>query len=108
MYGDVVSLHSRPALVWSGPGTLEIKTHPFPTTTMGKIVEVRIVLDDNLPDDRAGVLRCGSVKSYDKNGRLCIDHQDLVDNTEYPSKKAMIFAVAQRLKFHSSIVSIDE
>lgn len=73
---------------------------------MGKIVEVRIELDDTVPAYMAGIIRCGSVRSYDKNGKLCVDHKELVDNTEYHSEAEMIFDVARRLKFHSSIISI--
>ena len=73
---------------------------------MGKIVEVRIELDDTMPDYMAGIIRCGSVRSYDKNGKLCVDHKELVDNAEYRTEAEMIHAVAKRLKFHSSIISI--
>ena len=73
---------------------------------MGKIVEVRIVLDDTVPEYMAGIIRCGSVRSYDNNGKQCVDHKELVDNAEYRSEAEMIFAVSRRLKFHSSIISI--
>lgn len=73
---------------------------------MGKIVEVRIELDDSAPEFLMGLIRCQSVRSYDANGKLCIDHKDLVDNQDFHSEAAMIFALSKRLKLHSSIFNI--
>jgi tRNA isopentenyl-2-thiomethyl-A-37 hydroxylase MiaE len=75
---------------------------------MGKIVEVIVELDDEVPEFMAGTIRCGSVRSYDANGKLCVDYQDLIDNTIYHSEAELIEDVSRRLKFHSSIISISQ
>jgi hypothetical protein len=74
---------------------------------MGKFVEIRIELDENVPESMAGIIRCGSVRAYDANGKLCKDWQDLVDQAEYHSEREMIFAVAKRLKFPADMISIE-
>ena len=73
---------------------------------MGKIVEIRIELDDNVPESMAGIIRVGSVRSYDKNGKECVDYPELVDNAEYHTEREMIFAVAKQLKFPTGMISI--
>jgi hypothetical protein len=75
---------------------------------MGKIVEIRIELDDTVPEYMQGMVRCGSVRSYDAKGKMCIDHKELVDNVEYQNETDMIVAVATRLKFPASMISVVE
>jgi hypothetical protein len=74
--------------------------------TMKKIAYVKVVLDDNVPEDMDGVIRCGSVISEDENGNKISDPQDLIDNTEYNSNEELIVSVAGRLGVDESIVDI--
>jgi hypothetical protein len=69
------------------------------------IVSVTISIDDNIPEYMIGIVRCGSVVSEDSNGNE-IDHQELIDNTEYHSEKEMVFDIAKRLKIDSSIIEV--
>ena len=69
------------------------------------VVSVTISIDDNIPEYMIGIVRCGSVVSEDSNGNE-IDHQELIDNTEYHSEKEMVFDIAKRLKIDSSIIEV--
>lgn len=73
---------------------------------MGRIVEIVVELDGDVPEDMEGVVRCGSVRSYDENGKLCIDYKELVDNTPYANEADLVFDVARRLKFPVSMIRI--
>lgn len=68
---------------------------------------VRITLDDNVPKSMSGIIRCGSVISEDENGKQIKDHQELVDNTEFPSEEQLIAYVAKHLGVSESIVEIE-
>ena len=46
------------------------------------IKRVVVYLDDDVPDYMDGIIRIGSVISYDENDNDK-NHQDLVDNTEF-------------------------
>lgn len=72
---------------------------------MLSIVKVEIYLDDNVPECMDGIIRCGSVISYDKNNTK-LDHQDLIDNTEYYSEDELVKDIAERLKVNKSIIKI--
>ena len=75
---------------------------------MGKIVEIVVELDDDVPEFMMGIVRCASVRSYDKNGKLCVDYKELVDNTPYTSEADLLFDVARRVKFPVSMIRIEE
>ena len=64
--------------------------------------------DDNAPEYIAGIIRCGSVISFDENGKELNNHQDLIDNTEFRSQAEMINYVAAELHVCSnSVVVVD-
>mgnify|MGYP000932441177 CR=1 FL=1 len=69
------------------------------------IVYVKIYLDDNVPEYMTGILRCGSVFSYDEEDNET-DHQDLIDNTEYHSEDEMKKDIASRLNIDPDIIEI--
>ena len=71
------------------------------------ITEVKITLDDNVPEDMLGIIRCGHVLTIDKNGDE-ESHEELIDNTEYHSTKELIADISKRLNVDPEIVSIDE
>jgi len=73
---------------------------------MKKIINVIIYLDDNVPKYMSGIIRCGSIISEDEDNNE-IDHQDLIDNTEFHSVEDLINYVADKLKVHKNIVQID-
>ena len=75
---------------------------------MKKIVYVKIYLDDDMPEDMNGILRCGSVISEDEDGNELKDHQELIDNAEFQSEKALIKYVAEKLSVEIDIVTIEE
>lgn len=74
-------------------------------STLLQTVRVEVMLDDTVPEDLEGIIRCGTVQSFDAVGRLK-DHQDLVDNTEYSSRSKMISDVARRLRVPKDIIEI--
>ncbi|MBF0349962.1 MAG: hypothetical protein HQM11_02970 [SAR324 cluster bacterium] len=74
---------------------------------MEKIVSVTVTLDQNVPEAMAGIIRCGSVISEDKNGNTVKDHHELIDNKEYHSKEELISDIAKRLKVSTSIIHIE-
>lgn len=73
-----------------------------------KVAKVEVVLDDNVPEYMAGIVRCGSVYSYDKDDELIMDHQDIIDNTEYHSIDELIDDVSKRLGVKADIIEIVE
>lgn len=75
---------------------------------MKKIACVKIYLDDDMPEDMNGILRCGSVISEDEDGNELKDHQELIDNAEFQSEKALIKYVAEKLGVEIDIVTIEE
>lgn len=64
-------------------------------------------MDDNVPEYMDGIIRCGSVLSYDKNS-IEVDHQELIDNTEYHSEDELVEDIAKRLEVNKSIIEIIE
>ena len=62
--------------------------------------------DDIVPGYVEGIISCGSVRCYHKNGNGCVDQKGMIDNAEYCTEAEMILAVSRRLKFPSSIISI--
>lgn len=75
---------------------------------MKEIAYVKIYLDDDVPEDMSGILRCGSVISEDEDGNQLKDHQELIDNSEFHSEKALIKYVAEKLGVEIGIVVIEE
>jgi hypothetical protein len=75
---------------------------------MKKIAHVTVTLDDDVPEDMNGIFRCGSVISEDEDGAVIKDHQELIDNREFRSRKALVSRVAKTLKVDASIVDIEE
>lgn len=69
---------------------------------------MKIYLDDDMPEDMNGILRCGSVISEDEDGNELKDHQELIDNAEFQSEKALIKYVAEKLSVEIDIVTIEE
>lgn len=61
-----------------------------------------------MPEDMNGILRCGSVISEDEDGNELKDHQELIDNAEFHSEKALIKYVAGNLGVEIDIVVIVE
>jgi hypothetical protein len=72
------------------------------------VANVKVYLDDNVPEYMEGIKRCGSVISEDENGDKIKDHQELIDNTEYHSAEELIKDVANRLGVSPDIVEIIE
>lgn len=70
-----------------------------------KITKVEVFLDDDVPDYMEGVIRCGSVISFDENGNET-NHQELIDNTEYYDEKALVKDVAKRLDVEKEKIQI--
>lgn len=73
---------------------------------MKEIAFVRIVLDDNVPEYMSGVIRVGSIISEDEDGNEIMDHQKLIDNTEYHSNDELIEDIARKLEVDKSICEI--
>jgi hypothetical protein len=73
-----------------------------------KVASVRVALDDNVPEEMTGILRCGSVISEDEDGNEIADHQELIDNREFHSEAALVAYVAKRLKVDPAIVLVEE
>lgn len=71
------------------------------------IKRVEVFLDDNIPESMNGVIRCGSVYSYNEEDERT-DHQELIDNSEYHSEYDVIDDVAKRLGVSTDIVEIIE
>ena len=69
------------------------------------ITNVIIYLDDNVPEYMDGIIRINSVISKSKNGDE-INHQELIDNTEYHSSNELIQNIATRLNIDSTIIEI--
>jgi len=74
---------------------------------MNKIAHVTVHLDDDVPEDMLGVLRCGSVTSEDEDGNELKDHQELIDNTEFHSEVALIAHVAKHLGVSPDAVTVE-
>lgn len=75
---------------------------------MSKVIaHVSVKLDDDVPEYMEGIIRCGSVKSQDEDGKDLQDHKELIDNTEFRSEDELISYVADRLRVSKDIVEID-
>ena len=53
-----------------------------------------------------GIIRCDSVISFNENGKVLNNHQDLIDNTEFRSQAEMINYVADKLIACSNYVVV--
>lgn len=69
------------------------------------IVKIEIHLDDDVPESMKGIIRCGSVISFDENDNET-DHEELIDNAEYHSEKEMVDDIAKRLDVESNMVTV--
>ena len=69
------------------------------------ITKVEITLDDNVPEYMNGIIRCGSVVSYDENDQVT-NYQQFIDNTEYHSEAECVKDISDKLKVSDSIVEI--
>lgn len=65
------------------------------------IKRVVVYLDDDVPDYMDGIIRIGSVISYDENDNDK-NHQDLVDNTEFFNENEIKSFVKERLNIDST------
>ena len=65
------------------------------------IKRVVVYLDDDVPDYMVGIIRIGSVISYDENDNYK-NHQDLVDNTEFFDENEIKSFVKERLNIDST------
>lgn len=74
---------------------------------MKKIAHVVVHLDDDMPEDMLGVLRCSSVISDDEDGNELKDHQQLIDNMEFHSEEALIAHVAKQFGVSSDSVTVE-
>ncbi|MCD9500479.1 hypothetical protein [Photobacterium carnosum] len=74
---------------------------------MSKVRFIKITLDDNVPEFMGGIIRCGSVIAEDKDGNKIQDHEELVDNSEFPSASEMIKYIANKLNVSIDFVSIE-
>ena len=50
---------------------------------MTKIMRLEVYLDDNVPEDMAGVYRIGSIIQYDENDKSIPCPKNLVNNKEF-------------------------
>lgn len=69
------------------------------------IERVEIFLDEDVPEYMEGIIRCGSVISYDQNDEET-NHQELIDNTEYNSEKELKKDISERLAADESIIEV--
>lgn len=69
------------------------------------ISRVRVYLDDKVPEYMTGIIRCGSVLSYDEQGNET-DHQELINNAEFHHEHELIAYVASKLNVSKEIVEI--
>lgn len=72
----------------------------------GEICRVEVFLDDNVPEYMAGIIRIGSVISYDEADERIGDHQELADNAEFYDENQLIQYVAERLEVDGDIIEI--
>jgi hypothetical protein len=112
-YADVVLHKLRPHVQSSADFTKysgahhESVPHNKGNLTMNKIVHVTVHLDDDMPEDMLGVVRCGSVTSEGEDGNELKDHQELIDNTEFDSEEALIAHVAKQLGVSPDAVTVE-
>jgi hypothetical protein len=73
-----------------------------------EITNVRVYLDDNVPEDMDGIIRIGGVETTDSDGneKGIEIYQELVDNAEFHSEGELIKSVATRLGVNPKIVEI--
>jgi len=72
------------------------------------IVSVEVIIDDNMPEYMEGILRIGSVKlerEY-QDSRKTEFVDELVDNTEFHTEKALRKFVSQKLNVSEDIIEI--
>ena len=70
-----------------------------------KIEEVKVYLDENMPEYMDGIIRCGLCEVvYDKGHREYDDN--VVDNTEYHSEYEMKNDIAKRLNVSPDVVEV--
>ena len=70
-----------------------------------KIEEVRLYLDENIPEYMDGIIRCGLCEVVYDNGHTEYD-DTVVDNTEYHSEDEMKNDIAKRLDISPDVVEI--
>ena len=73
---------------------------------MKQICRVEVFLDDNVPECMDGIIRIGSVISYDSNDYEIENHQELVDNTEFHEISDLIEYVATKLDISRDIIEV--
>lgn len=73
---------------------------------MSHIYCVKVYLDDNVPEYMLGLLRIGSVVSYDASDIKLADYPQFVDNREYHSTNEIIDAIASALEVSKDIIQI--
>lgn len=66
-----------------------------------------LVTLDSTPEYMEGVFRCASVRSFDADEKLLVDHKDLVDNAEFHSLDELRDSVAKRIGVSPEIVQTD-
>ena len=71
------------------------------------MARILVTLDDNVPEYMSGIIRCGSVQSFDDEGNLLKDHQELIDNTEYHSEAGLRKDIARRLGVSPDDIDIE-
>jgi len=68
-----------------------------------------VYLDDNIPEDKSGIIRVGSVQFFAENGDG-IDDTDLnnrfVDNQEFHAEGELIRSIAKRLEISVDNIEI--
>ncbi|MEK0315653.1 MULTISPECIES: hypothetical protein [Cohnella] len=74
----------------------------------GSLDRVKVFLDDNVPEYMDGIIRIGSVISYDENDEVVGDHQDLVDNMEFHDPTDLRKYVSKKLDIDIDKIEIVE
>lgn len=83
---------------------------PYEKIHISYIANIKIYIDDNLPEYMSGVLRIGNVEAYDINDNSLGCNSNLVDNTEFTGDYAQYYMrsyVAQRLSVPIDIIRIE-
>ena len=73
---------------------------------MPAIARVRVVVDDNIPENVEGLLHCRSVISLDEQFHEIADFRQLLESAEFRSEAELIGEVARRGGVDPSIVEI--
>jgi hypothetical protein len=73
---------------------------------MPAIARVRVIIDDNVPENGAGIMHCHSAIAYDAHDRQITDHRRLLESAEFHSEAELIAEVARRVGVDRSIIEI--